>query len=240
MSGVYERVLGIDTAGVSLAVGLYEASGLRIERLEREPLQHSRRLVAVIRDVLATAAYEPRDIDLISVSEGPGSYTGLRIGAVAAKVLAWTAQAAVVGVDALAVRAANVQASCVIAGLPARRGQIYARAYSSAARGGEEPEPLTDLLEGPTETVLVQLAAAIRGRWPADQRFPLDAGGEAVIFVGEGFRELPYADLAARFGERAQLAPADADHPRGTVVARLGRARALRQQALDPLQFLPR
>ena len=52
---------------------------------------------------------KPAEIDAIAVSEGPGSYTGLRIGVTMAKTLAWSLKKPLVGISSLKVLAANVE-----------------------------------------------------------------------------------------------------------------------------------
>src|SRR5690606_23122593 len=150
-----KRVLGIDTAGSRLAVGAWSGDGAVVDVAGRESLEHSRRLVTAVAEVLERAGWSPEQVDLIAVSRGPGSYTGLRLGAMVAKTLGWAVGAPLVGVDSLAVLAANAAGACdaVVAALPARRGRLYARAYRLAA-GGEAPgipaAPAPDAL-GPLE-----------------------------------------------------------------------------------------
>src|SRR5690606_11574016 len=138
----------------------------------------SRRLVAVIAEVLAEAGWEPGDLDLIAVTRGPGSYTGLRLGAMAAKILAWSGGVPLVGVDALAVRAANAAglAEAVVAALPARRGRVYAGAYRLDG-DARPPRPLAPVEEGAPEDVLDQL---------------LKVAGPRPLLLGEGIRGIPF------------------------------------------------
>ena len=82
------------------------------------------------------AGLEPADIDAIAVSEGPGSYTGARIGVTIAKTLAWTLGKPLVGVSTLKALAANALffngLICPI--VDARRGNVYAGVYQYECR----------------------------------------------------------------------------------------------------------
>src|SRR5438105_482923 len=93
------RVLVIET---SLRVGLVAlAQGERVlgERRLDEARRHARDLVPAVRDLLAAHGWKTRELDAVIVSRGPGSYTGLRVGAMSAKTLAYAAGCTLLGVD---------------------------------------------------------------------------------------------------------------------------------------------
>lgn len=245
-------VLGLDAAGPALAVGLLrDGTPLADVRLLL-PQAHSRILLRVVRDVLRDAGVEPRGLGLVAVSAGPGSYTGLRLAATAAKVLAWAAGARVAGVDALQVRAAAALAAlpaagsatapaggpaggmervpAAVEGAPARWVAAVlparrAELYGRLFAPGWPPAAAGPLVEGPAGLVVARLARAAR-----------DAGG-GVLFVGEGVWEAA-GPIAAEGG----ALPADgaAHLPQGVLVARLGLLAAGRGEAEDPVRFLPR
>lgn len=210
------RVLGIDTASSILAVGAWGSDGTRVDLTGREPLEHSRRLVTAVAEVLEQAGWRPHDLDLIAVTRGPGSYTGLRLGAMVAKTLGWAAGAPLVGVDALAVLAANAAGAyaAAVAVLPARRERVHARAYRLGPGGVDAvvPQPLGPAETGDARAVLARLSAAAAA-----------AGGEPAL-VGEG---VP--------GQR----PGALDVPRGSVVARLGHQIARDEGTVTALAFVP-
>lgn len=213
-----QNILGIDTAGRTLSAGVLTAGGDEIDVQIPEPYQHSRLLLTVVQDVLSRAGIGLSDLDLIAVSRGPGSYTGLRLGAMAAKVLAWSAGIPVAGVDSLAVIAANVEGAPAAACLPARRGQIYARLYGGPA------VPLSPLFEGNTAAVLAQIA--------------YEHPQGPIVFVGEGIRD--NIDLLRQvMPHRAQLAPPPMDQPKGSMVARLARKMLDDDPPVDAISFTP-
>lgn len=219
-------VLGIDASASGLALGILHGGRPLAEVRLLRPQVHSRVMLPLVRELLARAGVSPRDLELVAVAAGPGSYTGLRLAATAAKVLAWAAGAPVVGVDGLAVLAAGVAAAHapgtgdppVAALLPARRGELYGRLY----RASWPPEARTPLLEGPVAHVVAELVRA---------------AGEAAVFVGEG--ALQAADEVAAAGGQLPRDPA-LHLPQGLLVARLGLLAAGRGEAGDPRRFVPR
>ena len=99
--------LGIDTANTPISVALVKDGELLIEGTSAMAINHSLRAMPAIEELLEQAGLVPADIDAIAVSEGPGSYTGARIGVTIAKTLAWTLGKPLVGVSTLKALAAN-------------------------------------------------------------------------------------------------------------------------------------
>lgn len=95
-------VLGIETsqrAGwVSLSSG---DSCLEERRLDSTGRRHAQALPLVASELLAAHQVDPKQLDLLAVSIGPGSFTGLRVGVVFAKTLAWSIGCPVAAVDTL-------------------------------------------------------------------------------------------------------------------------------------------
>ena len=98
-------------------------------------------LMPMIRSVFVDADVQPREIGLISVTEGPGSFTGLRVGVVTAKTLAFSLDCPLVAVDTLracAVRSMlkhSLDAGRTIKTIiNAQRGQLFAESFRVAAR----------------------------------------------------------------------------------------------------------
>src|SRR5690606_31260140 len=69
------------------------------------PKTHSLRLMPAIVQLMNDLNMKPNDLDKIVVANGPGSYTGVRIGVTTAKTLAWSLNIPVVGVSSLEVLA---------------------------------------------------------------------------------------------------------------------------------------
>lgn len=123
--------LGIDTANTPLAVALVKDGQVVAEEVTNIKLNHSGGAMPAIERLFTRTKLTPADLDAIAVSEGPGSYTGVRIGVTIAKTLAWTLKIPVVGVSSLKVLAANTpyypEVICTL--IDARRQNVYAGAY---------------------------------------------------------------------------------------------------------------
>ena len=94
-------------------------------------INHSLRAMPAIDEIFEKVGIAPSEIDAIAVSEGPGSYTGVRIGVTIAKTLAWTLKKPLIGVSSLK---QLLQMDSSLNGLicpivDARRENVYAGAY---------------------------------------------------------------------------------------------------------------
>jgi tRNA threonylcarbamoyladenosine biosynthesis protein TsaB len=142
----------------------------------------------------------------IAVSIGPGSFTGLRVGAATAKGLAFGATGGVAAVPTLAALAAKgaalAPAPLVVAVLDARRGELYAAAH----RGDD---PLAAPLWGPAVVAIDALA----------ERIAAEPG--PLLVVGEGI-EAVAAALGERGGASVRWLAAPAGAPDAAWVGRLG------------------
>lgn len=79
-------ILGLDSASISCSAAVYNSeTGETDEEFANNGLTHSQTLMPMIERVLNKAEIKADDIDLISITKGPGSFTGLRIGMATAK-----------------------------------------------------------------------------------------------------------------------------------------------------------
>ena len=123
--------LGIDTANTPLSIAIVKDGEILAEENTSMAINHSLRAMPAIEEVFEKVDMVPSEIDAIAVSEGPGSYTGVRIGVTIAKTLAWTLEKPLVGVSSLKAIAANGfffnGLICPI--VDARRNNVYSGAY---------------------------------------------------------------------------------------------------------------
>lgn len=139
------KILALDTSTEACSAAIW-TDGAVVERFESGS-QHSERILAMVDELLAETGLALTRLDAIAFGRGPGSFTGLRIGAGVAQGLAFGADIPVTPISSLAALAQGVDALRVLAAFDARMNQIYSGAYVRNAQGIVE-------LAG-TESVLV-------------------------------------------------------------------------------------
>lgn len=213
------RALGIETATSIASVGVVADD--RILAACALPMRgsHARTLVPLIDAALATAGIALGELDLLAVSIGPGSFTGLRIGLSVTKGLALATGLPAIGVPTLDAYAhtAGPRPGILCPVLDARKGEVYAAAFRWP---GADPECIV----AATAMAPERLAALVP---------------TPCTLVGDGVDA--YADLWQRaFGTSVELIPLSALPPSGAAVARLGLARLLTVGADDLALLEPR
>lgn len=123
--------LGIDTSNSPLAIALMEDDTVLIEETSNLKINHSLTAMPAIEEMMKKANVQPADLTHIAVAEGPGSYTGVRIGLTIAKTLAWSLKIPLHLVSSLKVLAANNQnfEGLVCPIMDARRGTAFIGLY---------------------------------------------------------------------------------------------------------------
>jgi len=128
-------VLGFDTSAAHCAAALVSGGTVLAERHEAMARGQAERLFGLLRELLAGAGRDWRDLAAIGVGVGPGNFTGVRISVAAARGLALSLGVPAIGVTMLEALALGTEGA-VLALLDARRGQVYAQTfgYDAAAR----------------------------------------------------------------------------------------------------------
>jgi tRNA threonylcarbamoyladenosine biosynthesis protein TsaB len=213
------KILAIETSGkvggVALCMGEETPGAPFVTLFERsftEGLIHGRELAPAVKAALDETRLAPDGLDLVAVSHGPGSYTGLRVGIAFAKTFAWSVKRPLVGVGSLAAMAENAAgAATAVPVLDARWGQVYGAVYErrggAAGQGGGLLSAVTAWREAVAP--VAETAAAFAARIPA---------GAAVF--GDALNR--YRDALLR----ADVKEGDPSWaiPRAATVARLGLA----------------
>ena len=126
------KILSIDTSSSNCATALLEEDKLIDENSLNNGLTHSENLMPLIDELLRRNNTKLKDIDLISVSVGPGSFTGIRIGIATIKAMAEVHNIKVAGVTSLETLARIDESEknkiCLI---DARNNQVYFGAFDS-------------------------------------------------------------------------------------------------------------
>lgn len=194
-------VLGVDTSTDALSVAVCDGDAKpRAEITFDAGRTHAERLMETIDQVLRDAKITLRDLSVLAVTHGPGSFTGVRIGVSTMKGLALGANLPLVGISTLRAMAhlAPAEAACVCVLLDARINEIYGAAYR---RSGNNWTEIVAEHVGPIEGILTDLP------------------GDAVI-LGDGAWRYEVRLRAA--APQARVLPLEAGRPSGMAVAREG------------------
>jgi tRNA threonylcarbamoyladenosine biosynthesis protein TsaB len=154
------RLLALETATLAGGAALLEDGRLIGESRLNIALTHSERLMAMVDRLLQDCAWEVGSLDGLAVSIGPGSFTGLRVGAATAKGLALALDVEVAPVPTLDALAATLPFAdapvCPL--LDARKGEVYCSLYRWRGAGMERT---WDYLALPPELAAARLEAPV-------------------------------------------------------------------------------
>ena len=120
-------ILAFETSAKAASVALTENGKLLGESYQNTGLTHSQTLMVMAEDLLKQCGKTVQDLTAVAVAEGPGSFTGVRIGVAAAKGLAWGRELPCYGISTLEAMAytLGVWEGHVCACMDARRSQVY-------------------------------------------------------------------------------------------------------------------
>ena len=125
------KLLLIDTSNQPLSVALTDGNDVLAEITNNTKTNHSVQLMPMIQRLFNESSMSKNDLDGIVVAEGPGSYTGLRIGVTTAKTLAYALNCKLYGVSSLKALAATISENnkLLVPIFDARREAVYAGIY---------------------------------------------------------------------------------------------------------------
>lgn len=210
------KILAIDTSNQTLAIGVTEDQKVLGHLQTTINKNHSVTLMPAVASLVERVGLTPQALDRIVVAEGPGSYTGLRIGVTTAKTLADTLNCDLVGISSLKVLAANCQGrqEWIVPLFNARRQNVYAGAYQW------QGEALVSMIPD-QHLALADLLEKLKG--------------ETVYFVGEDVQTF-HGEITAVFPEAAINQISEWNYPNGIVLANLG----LKEKNIENIHgFLP-
>ena len=120
-------LLAFETSAKAASVALFEGQRLLGEQYQNTGLTHSQTLMVMAESLLAQCGKQPQDVEAVAVAEGPGSFTGVRIGVAAAKGFAWGKNLPCYGVSTLESMALGlgIWEGIVCPVMDARRSQVY-------------------------------------------------------------------------------------------------------------------
>jgi tRNA threonylcarbamoyladenosine biosynthesis protein TsaB len=160
------QILAIETTGPNCSTALLHGDNDITELVSDEKLNHLQVLTPMIREVLARCGTRLEDLDYIAASEGPGSFTGIRIGVSTARALSQASGVPLIAVPTLmAFGCGECEGERIVCPLfDARRHQVYAGAY----RNCEEIVP--------------------GGTYMLDEFLALLTDWDDFLFLGDGLR----------------------------------------------------
>lgn len=213
------KILALDTSGLVASVALVSEDKLIAEYTIQDKLTHSQTLMPMMDSIKTLLGLEMETVDYIACAAGPGSFTGLRIGAAAAKGLALGLNVPLIPVPTLDALAYNVFAAegiiCPI--MDARRQQVYTAFYAwkdgRLCRLNEERAIGMD--------VVLEEAAAF---------------GCPVTFVGDG---VPVHKKAIQQNPLFRVAPVGFDRQRGACIAALAMEKIAAGETAPGREFIP-
>ncbi|GGP16720.1 tRNA (adenosine(37)-N6)-threonylcarbamoyltransferase complex dimerization subunit type 1 TsaB [Oceanobacillus neutriphilus] len=201
------KILAMDTSNQVLSVALLDDKQLIGEITTNIAKNHSVRLMPAVEKLMKDVNVKPSELDRIIVAQGPGSYTGVRIGLATAKTMAWALDIPVIGVSSLEALAYQgiLFDGIICPFFDARRGLVYTGAFQW------KNEKLEIVME--EENILM-----------TEWLVKLQKTGERVLFLSqdtEAFKEL----ITEYLQDKAVFADKSFQLPRAAHLALLGEDR---------------
>jgi len=179
------KVLAFDSSAAACSAAIRDGEGpLLAHRFEPLARGHAERLMPMLRDVMAEAGLAFAELDLIAVTTGPGSFTGIRVGLAAARGLALASGLPLLGITAFEAVAAAVppaeRRESLIVAIDSRRADLFIQPFAAdgsalSAPAALTPEALVDALPAG--------ALVFAGDGAARARDALGALGRAAILA---------------------------------------------------------
>ncbi|MBO1678576.1 tRNA (adenosine(37)-N6)-threonylcarbamoyltransferase complex dimerization subunit type 1 TsaB [Bittarella massiliensis (ex Durand et al. 2017)] len=208
------RILGLDCSAKSASCAVVEEGIILAESFVNTKLTHSETLLPMIDGMLQAAKIDLHSVDLLAVTHGPGSFTGLRIGAAAIKGLCAGAGLPCVGISTLEATAYNLahERGYLVPCMDARRNQVYTATFLADGSGA---------IKRVSEDEAVAAEEALR--FCSDEKMP-------IFLLGDGGR-MCYTIYNGN--ARVRLAPPHLLSTRGSAVAACAAAPENRLRAGD-------
>jgi tRNA threonylcarbamoyladenosine biosynthesis protein TsaB len=215
------KVLAVDTSSNVATAAILDDDRLIGEYVLNHKKTHSQKLMPIIREILSSAELKVSDIDIFAAANGPGSFTGLRIGVATIKGLAHAVNKPVIGISTLDGLAFNLPFCkyliCPI--MDARREQVYNALYKWI-------DNTFYMVEEHRAISVQQLINELKEK------------NEKVIFCGDGvpvFRD----KLMQALGELCEFAPISCRLQRASSIAALALQKAQKGETESYMTFAP-
>ena len=195
------KIFAVDTSSAVASAAVIDGDKLLCEFTLNNGLTHSQTLMPMVKEVFEKSGLSANDIDLFAVCEGPGSFTGLRIGITTAKGLAHAVNKQIVGVNTLEAMCYNLPFCPYLISpiMDARRGEVYNGFYK--------------FIDGKLEEICPPRAIPL-----SECLEEIKKMGEKTVFLGDGvpvFRN----EIENSLKDLALFSPQGADMQRASSVA---------------------
>ncbi len=192
------KTLAIDTSTRQSSLALFQGSDLVASQWLDPTLPTTQAITPLLDQLVAEAGWQPTDLQLVIAAQGPGSFTGLRIGVMTAKTIAYVSGATTVGVNTLRAIAHrcddNVSRLHVV--MDAQRKQFFHAAYEQSETGKYEEVQATQIVDDKAFLQSISAGESITGPGLKNK----------LSFVPEGVRVVdenewaPTAEAVGRVG----------------------------------------
>lgn len=126
------KILFIDTSSFNVTISYIEDNVIKFIFNDEIRDDMSSKIMPIIRDGSIESSIELSDLDRIIVCNGPGSFTGIRIGVTIAKTIAWALKKDIITISTLELYAStSFDTKYIIPMINARRGYVYAGVYDN-------------------------------------------------------------------------------------------------------------
>ena len=214
------KILAVDTSAMVASAAVLDENITIAEFSTNYKKTHSQTIMPMIENILNMIELTPSELDYVAVSSGPGSFTGLRIGAATAKGIAHAVNIPIVGVPTLDVLAYNIfetdKLICPI--MDARRKQVYSALY---VYNNGVFERITDYMAEDIEYV-IQKALEYNKK---------------IIFLGDGVPV--HMDRIKQLKDMAVIAPVSCNMQRAACVGALALEKIKKGEILKYEEFSP-
>ncbi|WP_326908230.1 tRNA (adenosine(37)-N6)-threonylcarbamoyltransferase complex dimerization subunit type 1 TsaB [Sedimentibacter sp. MB31-C6] len=215
------KVLAIESASVIASCAISEDDTILGEFTLGHKKTHSEKLMPLIEELFDELEMKIQDINMIAISEGPGSYTGLRIGGAIAKSLAYAVDIPIVNIPSMMSLAANIYNTdkLIVPIMDAKAGRIYTGIYKW---NNEKLFPVKKQFPCNIDELIEKLNDI----------------NEPVLFNGDG--SINYRKtIEEKLKIKPIFSPYQYNYLKASTLTMLGYEMAKKGQTINPSQFVP-
>lgn len=212
------KILALDTTGLTASCAIVDNDKVTAEFTTNYKKTHSQTIMPMIENICKMIELDTSALDYIACACGPGSFTGLRIGAATAKGLAHGLNKKIIPVPTLDALAYNLPCcgSIVVPVMDARRNQVYSAIYDTS----DGVERLSDYMACDINELLAKVAEL----------------SESAVFLGDGVPV--FADTIKQFNADYRFAPMCANAQRAACVGTAAVYMTDRAVSCDELEIM--